>query len=144
MPATPESRARTRAFARVIGPFVLIVTTIIAVRLPEMGDLDFFAQPIIVWMMGALLLLCGLLIVAQHQYWSSGPAIAVSLFGWFLALRGFVLLAAPQLMASGVSASMTAIPIAQAGFAVLATVGAWLTFVGWVARPFAPQAAPAP
>lgn len=143
MPATPESRARTRAFARVIGPFVLIVPLIIAVRLPGMADLDFFSQPIVVWLVGALLLLEGLLIIAHHQIWSSGPAIAISLFGWFLALRGLVLLAAPELMASGVSASLTATPIAQAGFAALAAVGAWLTFVGWVARAFAPEPAPA-
>jgi hypothetical protein len=37
MPATPESRAMTRAFARVIGPWLVIVPGIIAVRTPDMG-----------------------------------------------------------------------------------------------------------
>ncbi|WP_346660333.1 hypothetical protein [Nannocystis pusilla] len=143
MPTTPESRARTRAFARVIGPFVLIVPLIIAIRLPAMGHLDFFALPIIVWLFGALLLFCGLLIIANHQYWSSGPAIAISLFGWFLALRGLVLLAVPELMERGVSASMTMVPAAQVGFVLLASLGAWLTFVGWISRAFAPEPAPA-
>lgn len=143
MLATPESRARTRAFARVIGPFVLIVPLIIAVRLPAMGDLDFFALPIVVWQVGALLLVSGLMIIAHHPYWSSGPAIAISLFGWFLALRGLALLAIPDVMARGVTASMTMVPVAQAGFAALAAVGAWLTFVGYLARADAPAPTPA-
>ena len=35
MPATPEARARTGALARVIGPFVAIVPTIVAARAPN-------------------------------------------------------------------------------------------------------------
>ncbi len=46
---------------------------------------------------GALLLFDGLLIIAFHQYWSSVAAIMISLFGWILALRGLVLMAAPNL-----------------------------------------------
>lgn len=134
MPATAESRARTRAFARVIGPYVAIVPAIIAVRLPEMGSLQFFELPIVVWITGALLLFAGILIIANHQSWSSAPAVAISLFGWFLALRGFVLLAMPQLMARGVSRSMEMMPIAQAGMALLAALGAWLTYIGWVRK----------
>ncbi len=132
MPATPS--ARTRAFARVIGPYVAIVPAIIAVRLPEMGSLQFFELPIIVWMTGALLFFAGLLIIANHQEWSSAPAIAISLFGWFLGLRGFVLLAVPQLMERGVSGSMEMFPVARAGMALLVAIGAWLTYVGWVRK----------
>lgn len=140
MPATPESRARTRGFARVIGPYVAVVPAIIAVRLPEMGALQFFELPIVVWITGALLLFAGILIIANHQIWSSAPAIAISLFGWFLALRGFVLLAAPDLMARGVSGSMEMMPIARAGMALIAAMGAWLTYIGWARRP---EASPA-
>jgi len=134
MPATPESRARTRAFARVIGPYVTVVPAIIAARLPEMGSLQFFELPIVVWITGALLFFAGILIIANHSIWSSAPAVAISLFGWFLALRGFVLLAVPNLMARGVSGSMEAIPIARAGMALLAAIGAWLTYIGWVRK----------
>ena len=35
--ATQEPQARTRAFARVLGPWLLIVPSIIALRAPEMG-----------------------------------------------------------------------------------------------------------
>lgn len=36
MPASDEASARTRAFARVIGPYVMIVTGIIIVRMPDL------------------------------------------------------------------------------------------------------------
>ena len=52
-----------------------------------------------------------------------------SLFGWFLALRGVVLPAAPQLIARGAAAALTMIPVVQIGF------GLWFTFVGWIAKP---------
>ena len=140
MPATPEARARTRAFARVIGPYLVIVPAIIAVRLPNIGPnigttlTAFFENAALVWIMGAMLLFGGLLIIAHHQYWSGLSAILISLFGWFLALRGVVLLAAPQLIASG-AAAMNMMPIVQIGFGFLVLIGLWLTFVGWIAKP---------
>jgi hypothetical protein len=136
MPATPEAIARTRAFARVIGPFLVIVPAIIAVRAPSMGIMlsAFFENDALVWITGSLLLFGGLLIIAHHQYWSSPAAILISLFGWFLALRGLVLLAAPQLYASGGAAAMSMMPIVQIVFAFLVLIGLLLTFVGWSAK----------
>ena len=68
MPVTSESRARTRAFARVIGPFLSILAVIVAVRMPSIGPLvaSFFANPMLVWMTGAMVLLSGLFIIANH------------------------------------------------------------------------------
>lgn len=138
MPATPEAKARTRAFARVIGPFLVIVPAIVAVRAPSasMGTIlsAFFQNDALVWITGGLLLFSGLLIIAHHQYWSSPAAILISLFGWFLALRGVALLAAPQLIARGAAAGMSMMPIVQIGFGVLVLIGLWLTFVGWIAK----------
>ena len=137
MPATPEAKARTRAFARVIGPFLVIVPGIVAVRAPDTGAAltDFFANAALAWITGGTLLLSGLLIIAHHQYWSSLAAILISLFGWFLALRGVVLLAAPQLIESAAGAAMNMMPIVRIGFGVLVLIGLWLTFIGWIRRP---------
>jgi hypothetical protein len=138
MPATLEARARTRAFARVIGPYLLIVPTIVAVRAPSASMETilsaFFQNDALVWIAGGLLLFLGLLIIAHHQYWSSPAAVGISLFGWFLALRGVVLLAAPQLIAGGAAAALNMIPVVQIGFGILMLVGLWLTFVGWIAK----------
>jgi hypothetical protein len=56
-------------------------------------------------------------------------AIMISLFGWSLALRGVVLLAAPQLIARGAAVALTMVPVVQIGF------GLWPTDVGWIAKP---------
>jgi hypothetical protein len=139
MPATPEARARTRAFARVIGPFLLIVPTIVVARTPSANMetilSSFFQNDALVWLAGGLLLFGGLFIIAHHQYWSSPEAIMISLFGWFLALRGVVLLAAPQLIARGAAAALNMLPVVQIGFGVLVLVGLWLSYVGWIAKP---------
>ncbi|MFS8113438.1 hypothetical protein QD460_17080 [Rhizobium jaguaris] len=137
MPATSESKARTRAFARVMGPWLVIVPGIIVMRIQDMGALisGFFENTGLLWFVGGLLLFCGLLIIAFHQYWSSPSAILISLLGWFLALRGVLLMAAPQLIERGVAASMGALPIVRIGFGILVLIGLWITFVGWIAKP---------
>ena len=137
MPASPEARARTRAFARVIGPFLVIVPAIVALRAPNMGTMAsaFFQNEALVWITGALLLFGGLLIIAHHQYWAGLSAILISLFGWFLAMRSVALLAAPQLYASATSAAMNMMPLVQIGFGFLVLIGLWLTFAGWIAKP---------
>lgn len=138
MAATPESRARTRAFSRVIGPYIAIATGIVAYRLPQMGDLDFFGQPIVVWAVGALLLFFGLVIIAHHSIWSTAPSVVISLFGWLLALRGFALMAAPDSMQRGVQTSMEVVTIVRFFFAGMVLVGVWLTWVGYGSKTFAP------
>jgi hypothetical protein len=137
MTATSESKARTRAFARVIGPFLIIVPGIIVVRAPEMGAFvpAFFENRALPWIMGGFLLFGGLVIIAHHQYWSSAAAILISLFGWFLAIRGLVLLTEPQLIARAAAGAVDAIPVVRIGFGCLLLVGLWLTFVGWIAKP---------
>jgi hypothetical protein len=51
VPATQESQARTRAFARVIGPWLVIVPGIIVLRASEMGALasEFFKSVSVDW-----------------------------------------------------------------------------------------------
>lgn len=134
MTATLESRARTRAFARVLGPWLAIAPGIIVVRMSDMGTLaaDFFQNPLFAWFAGALLLFGGLLIIAFHQYWSSAAAVMISLFGWFLALRGLVLMAAPQLIEHAAAASMDAVALVGIFFGALVLIGLYLTYVGWL------------
>jgi uncharacterized protein YjeT (DUF2065 family) len=141
MPATRDSQARTRAFARVIGPWLAIVPGIIVLRASAMGALasEFFKNDLFVWFAGALLLFGGLLIIAFHQYWSSMAAVMISLFGWILALRGLVLMAAPNLYERA-AMSMDAIPLVRLVFGVLVAIGLYLTYVGWLSKPASPSA----
>lgn len=135
VPALRESQARTRAFARVLGPWLVIVPGIIALRAPAMGALasDFFKSDLFVWFAGALLVFGGLLIIAFHQYWSSVAAVMISLFGWILVLRGVVLMAAPDLYERA-AMSMGAISLVRLIFGALVAIGLYLSYVGWLAK----------
>lgn len=100
---------------------------------------DFFKSDLFVWFVGALLLFAGLLIIAFHQYWSSLAAVLISLFGWILALRGLMLMAAPELYERA-AMSMDGIAVVRVIFGALIAIGVYLTYVGWLAAPASPDA----
>lgn len=131
---------RTRSFARVLGPFVAVVPAAVAFRAGSIGSQlsSFSTDPMWPWVLGALLFFCGLFVVAFHQYWRSVAAVIISLFGWFLLLRGFALLAVPQLVVdAATSAAQTsgpAVGLVRVGFGLLALCGLYLAYVGWVKK----------
>src|SRR5882757_8723492 len=102
----PDSLQRTRAFARVIGPFVALATLIVAI----------------------------LIVIAFHQYWRGVTAVLISLFGWFVALRGLTLMAFPSAIETGAGdtlASPGLLLAARIFFGLMTCMGLWLTYVGW-------------
>lgn len=139
MGTAEQAQLRTRMFARALGPFFTIVPTTVAVRGSYMRTLftEFKANPMWPWLFGAILLMFGLVIIAFHQYWHSPAAIIVSVVGWFLAIRGVLLLTVPQaydaagnaVYNSGATAAIWAV------FIVLASCGLYLTYVGWKPTP---------
>ncbi|MDF2618896.1 MAG: hypothetical protein K0S00_1555 [Xanthobacteraceae bacterium] len=137
--ATPSttSAARTRAFARVIGPWLVIVPALVMLREPEMGTIAaaFFSNPALVWFAGGLMLFGGLLIIALHPYWSSLAAIIISAFGWLLVLRAVAVLAMPTMFEHAATASAGAAVPVRLIFGLLVVAGVYLTYVGWLARP---------
>lgn len=146
--ASIEAQSRTRAFARVLGPYIATFTTVLAIRLPDLRGLiaDLFAQPALAWMLGALMLAAGLIIIGGHRSWRGPLAVTVSLFGWFVALRGFLLIATPSAVQSGADATMlspTATTLARVFFGALAVVGLLLTYAGWFTPRRPPRHPPA-
>ncbi|OCB58697.1 hypothetical protein A5722_07535 [Mycobacterium vulneris] len=146
--ATPEARRRTRAFARVLGPFVATATAIIAIRLPDLTGLlgGLFDNAVLPWILGAAMLMMGLVVIAFHQYWYSVTAWLISLFGWFVALRGVAMMAIPSAIDSGANATVTSpglLLAARIFFLLLTLMGLWLTYVGW-RREHTPDHSPVP
>ncbi|MDT5014673.1 MAG: hypothetical protein QOD39_833 [Mycobacterium sp.] len=134
----PEAVQRTRAFARVIGPFVAIATLIVAIRLPDLTDIvdDLFANAVLPWILGAMMLIGGLIVIAFHQYWRGVTAVLVSLFGWFVTLRGVTLMASPSAIETGAGdtlASPGLMLAARIFFLLMTAMGLWLTYAGWMA-----------
>jgi len=139
-----QPQMRTRMFARVLGPYFAIVPTTVAIRGSYMQTLftEFKANPMWPWLYGAILLMSGLVIIAFHQYWRSPPAIILSAVGWFLVIRGVLLLTVPQAYSSAGNAiySSGAITAVRVFFFCLGLVGLYLTYVGWKPAPRTPKA----
>ncbi|MGB9224987.1 hypothetical protein [Mycobacterium sp.] len=135
-----QSQARTRVFARVLGPFLVIADVTAVARASDMQTLlsQFEANSLWTWVAGAFVLIFGLVIVAGHQYWRGAPAIVVSTLGWLVVLRGLLLLAFPKAFVS-IASSMVG---AQAWWVALciafALIGLYLTYVGWAPTPARP------
>jgi hypothetical protein len=129
-------------FARVMGPFLVIITTTAIAQGSGMRTLvaDFRANPVWPWVTGPFILLSGLVVVALHQYWQGAAPIIVSLLGWLTTLKGFFLVAFPQTYLSFASTAVGAGTSWRAGFVAMALVGLYLTFIGWVPAPSRPTA----
>ncbi|HZN73719.1 MAG TPA: hypothetical protein VFC00_18780 [Micromonosporaceae bacterium] len=79
-----------------------------------------------------------LVIIGGHRTWRGPHAVTVSLFGWFVAVRGFLLIAVPTTVESGVDTTMyspTAILLFRIFFGALAVVGLVLTYAGRFTNP---------
>ncbi len=135
MSTSGQSQIRTRMFARALGPFFTIVPTTVAVRGSYMRTLftEFDSNPMWAWLFGAILLMSGLIIIAFHQYWRSLAAIIVSALGWFLAIRGVLLLTVPRAYDAAGKAiyGSEATVVIWVLFLCLAAAGLYLTYVGW-------------
>ncbi len=106
-------------------------------RLPDVAKLPpaFFANPALVWITGAMMVFGGIFVIANHQFWRGPAAMLISLFGWFLGLRGLALLLAPQAYERLVNASEGALPLVRLGFGLILLAGLKLTYDGWIAKP---------
>lgn len=145
MSVSHQSQARTRMFARALGPFLVIVTVTAMVRASDMRVLlsDFAANPLWPWVTGAFVLLIGLFVIALHQYWRGPAAITVSALGWVIALKGLFLLAFPQTYLSAANGAVGAVAQWRMGFIVLALLGLYLTYAGWIPASRRPTSQPA-
>ncbi len=125
--------ARTKLFSRVLGPFLILVPITAAVRAPQMMPAltGFEVNPLWAFVVGAIILLLGLVVVASHQVWTGAAAVIVSLVGWLLVLRGTLLLVFPAVFFSAVDAVIGTGPVWRIGYAGLALIGVYLSWVGW-------------
>lgn len=120
-------------FARVLGPFLVIVDVTAVARTSDMRGLlsEFEASSVWSWVAGAFILLGGLIVVALHQYWRGAAAIIISLVGWLVVLRGLFLLAFPDTFVSIANSMIDVQAWWQAVCIAFAVVGLYLTYVGW-------------
>jgi uncharacterized membrane protein len=132
MNSSQQSKARTRVFARVLGPLLVVATTTAVARTSDMRTLlsEFGANFVWPWVTGAFVLTCGLVVVALHQYWRGAAAVIVSVLGWLTALKGLFLMAFPRTYISAAN-SMLDTTAWWTGFILMGLIGLYLTYVGW-------------
>jgi len=134
---TETQTATTRFCARVIGPLMLIVGAVVLTRWNDMVLLipGILGDGPLTFITGVFTLICGLILIAAHHHWNSAPAIAISLLAVLTIVRGITLLFAPSLLTGLVHTFLNLGPGAIVAGAVALLLGAWLTFVGWIAKP---------
>jgi hypothetical protein len=143
MNPSQQAQARTRMFARVLGPFLVVVTATALAQASQMRTLlsEFGASPVWPWVTGAFVVLSGLVVIALHQYWRGTAAIIVSVLGWLTALKGLALMAFAQTYISFAKSAVEASGW-RIGFIGLGLVGLYLTYVGWTPHQIRPTAQP--
>ncbi|TAM67234.1 MAG: hypothetical protein EPN51_14710 [Mycobacterium sp.] len=140
MNSSQQSQGRTRMFARVIGPFLVIVTATAAGRASDMRTLlsQFDANSAWPWVSGAFVLLSGLVVVALHQSWRGTAAVIVSVLGWLTALKGLFLMAFPHTYISAANSAVSGTGWWMSSLVVMGLIGLYLTYVGWAPAPSRP------
>ncbi|MGB7359587.1 MAG: hypothetical protein WA944_17000 [Mycobacterium sp.] len=129
-------------FARVLGPFLVIIVVAAVLRASDMRTLlsDFSANSAWPWVSGVFILIGGLLIVALHQQWHGPAAIIVSALGWLIVVRAMLLLFVPDAFMSVADNMIGATAWWIVACAVAALIGAYLTYVGWAPEHHRPAA----
>jgi len=124
-------------FARVLGPFFVIVAATTVARASDMRTLlsDFEANAAWPWVTGGSLLLASLVIIALHQYWRGAAAITVSVVGWVLALRAAFLMAFPHAFMAAANAAIGVGALWVSVDIFIGLVGLYLSYVGWSPAP---------
>ncbi len=137
MSTAPQVEARTRTFARVIGPYLVVVTATAIAHATVLRALvaTFQANPMWPWFTGAFVLPMGLIVIALHQHWRGVAATLVSGVGWLTALKGLLLMVLPETYVSAANSALGASGWWRATMVVVGVVGLYLTYVGWVAAP---------
>jgi hypothetical protein len=142
MNTSQQVHERTRMFARVLGPFLVIVDVAAVLRASDMRTLlsDFSANSAWPWVSGAFILIGGLVIVALHQHWHGPAAIIVSALGWLIVARAIFLLFFPDTFMSLADNMIGETVWLIVACGVAALIGAYLTYVGWAPEHHRPAA----
>jgi hypothetical protein len=145
MSSSHQPQLRTRMFARVLGPFFVVVCATAGARTSEMSSVmsAFAANPLWSWVAGSFVLAGGLVIAAMHSYWRDPAAVVVSTLGWLITLRGVLLLAFPTAFISMANSVLAMGDLWRAICIGFTMIGLYLTYVGWMppSERSAPQAA---
>ncbi len=128
-----DTTLRTRALARIVGPYLLVVGLALYLRretLPQFLT-AFMQDEGLVFVAGAFTLLAGLALLAAHHHWSSLSAGLISFLGVAATLKGAALMVAPALGLEMIEAVARSPSLLQTSIGFELMVGVWLSFIGY-------------
>lgn len=125
----------TFILARAIGPVLILFGALLITQPGRMlsAMTAFISNDGLLLLTGFVTLVVGLALIALHQRWDGFTAGFISVLGWAITLRGAMLLLTPTLVeraAGFVLEHATVLPIAGC---VVALIGVWLTYAGYIA-----------
>jgi hypothetical protein len=132
--SSTASYSATRALARIIGPFLLIMAAALILRSPMMPAAAgaVIGEPGLELLLGVFTLILGLIMVAFHNRWAGFGQVMVSLLAWLTAIRGAALLLIPDViraLALQVLDQPLVYLLAGAGFVALGAIYVWIGFL---------------
>lgn len=135
MTSPQQIRYRTKMFARILGPYLLIAALTVVGKPAYMRTLlsaltDANAN-VWTWVLDAFVLPMGLVVVVLHPWWRGAPAMLVSTLGWLMVIKGAALMAFPDMYLSMGHRLVDMMPWWQTVSAAMALVGLYLTVEGW-------------
>lgn len=141
MSTSEQAQAVTRMFARVMGPFIVVIDGAAALRAPGIWEhlSQLSDEPLWTFTAGAFALLIGLVVIGLHPYWRGTAAVAISVVGWLIAIKGFFLVMFPDTLLSVPDATAGAITWWRVLYVGIALLGLYLSSVGWAPRASASQ-----
>lgn len=133
---TEAQAATTRFCARVIGPLMLVIGAIVAVRFDTIALMipGILQDGPLAFVTGLFTLTVGMILFAAHHHWSGPTAILVSLLGVLTLVRGVILMLAPGFAAEFATKALEAGPGAWVAAGIAIAIGLWLSWAGWLAR----------
>jgi hypothetical protein len=128
--------ATTRFCARVAGPFLILIGLMIFSRYETFPMLmpTMMQDAPLVMITGIWTLLLGLIFYAAHHHLGSAAANVLTALALIMVVRGAMLMIMPEVLINIAGQVATAPPVLLVITFILAAIGAWLSYVGWIAK----------
>lgn len=133
---TESQAATTRFCARVAGPFLIVTALLILLRQDTFPILlpALLQEAPLILITGIFTLVLGLIMLTAHHHFGSPTALVLTIVAALLTLRGTLLVLFPEAIISIAGQAVRNPPFLLIVTAITAVVGAWLAYVGWVAK----------
>jgi uncharacterized membrane protein HdeD (DUF308 family) len=119
--------------ARMIGPVLLAIGIALLINQRSVREMatEFLASKALIFMSGVLSLLGGLAIVLTHNVWDASWPVAITLFGWFLAIGGAFRIIFPDSVKSMGASLLDSPVLLNVSGVAHGLLGAVLCFIGY-------------